>query len=262
MDLSKYPIDKLFYFAAGIIPGFVALWIFEMAHPGFISWFFSLPFLGYKTRLSAALLACFVVGNTITNFLTGFLGAVGAIIGQIKAKAPWQPSTAFEVAPWRDRIWRTALKNYLEADAPNDTFLMKAEVYEYRKKLIESYPNPGNAAQALADLNMEKLHTEIDDGKWREWYDHFHGLVVWKGGIQDFMFHVQVGLRFNLEAAGLCALVGAIFVPGVRHWWSLVPAAGWVLMLIAEAYTAVANALNQWATLRLQIEYLRHLKKA
>jgi len=83
-----------------------------------------------------------------------------------------------------------------------------------------------------------------------------------QGGIPDFIFHIRIGLRFNLEAAGLCVVVGAMFIPGVRHWWALAPAIAWVLILIAEAYTGLANAYNQWSTLPLQIEYLRQTKKA
>jgi hypothetical protein len=61
MDLSKYPLEKLLYFVAGVIPGFVALLMFQVAHPGSFNWFFSLGFLGYRTKVVLAVLAMFVV---------------------------------------------------------------------------------------------------------------------------------------------------------------------------------------------------------
>jgi hypothetical protein len=113
MDLSRYPIDKLFHLAAGVIPGFAALLIFQLAHPGAFAWFFSLGFLGYKTVLSLALLACFVVGNTITTFLSAFLGGLGGMLGQTKRRPPYRPPQTFETAPLRDPLWRTALRIFL-----------------------------------------------------------------------------------------------------------------------------------------------------
>src|ERR1019366_7110704 len=112
MDFSKYPLEKLFYFLAGVIPGFVALFIFQLAVPGSFGWFFNLGFLGYRTKLSLILLAAFVVGNTLTTFLSGFLRFIGgAYFGGIVALRPYRPPRSYVVAPWRDPKWRTVLKN-------------------------------------------------------------------------------------------------------------------------------------------------------
>src|ERR1700722_18902833 len=43
-DLTKYPIEKLLFFVAGIIPGMAALLIFDSAAPGSFAWFFALSF--------------------------------------------------------------------------------------------------------------------------------------------------------------------------------------------------------------------------
>ncbi len=95
MDLSKYPLEKLLYFVAGVIPGFVALLIFHVAAPGSFGWFFSLGFLGYRTKVALVVLTAFVVGNSMTRFLSGFLGAIGGAIG---GAVGYKPPQSLEIA--------------------------------------------------------------------------------------------------------------------------------------------------------------------
>ena len=54
---DKYPLEKFFYFLAGVIPGFVAILIYHLAVLGSFTWFFQLSFLGYTTKLSLTILA-------------------------------------------------------------------------------------------------------------------------------------------------------------------------------------------------------------
>jgi hypothetical protein len=70
MNLSRYPLERVFHLAAGVIPGFVVLLVFEAAHPGSFVWFFGLGFVGYRTKLATILLVAFVLGNTLTAFFT------------------------------------------------------------------------------------------------------------------------------------------------------------------------------------------------
>lgn len=86
MDLPKFPFEKIFYFAAGIIPGFVALLIYQLGVPGSFVWFFTLGFLGYRTKLSLILLAGFIIGNSMTTFLNSLLGAAGGAYGTWSAR--------------------------------------------------------------------------------------------------------------------------------------------------------------------------------
>lgn len=64
------------------------------------------------------------------------------------------------------------------------------------------------------------------------------------------------GLNFNMETAALYTLASVPFVPDLRHWWCIVPASVWVLVLAGEQYGTVGRFLNQWTTLTEQIEYL------
>ena len=131
MDLSKYPLEKLLYFVAGVIPGFVALLIFQLARPGSFNWFFSLGFLGYRTKVVLAVLAMFVVGNSMTRFLSGFFGAIGGAIGA----SGYKPPQSFEIAPWRDARWRTAVSRLLGPDAPRDAVFMTKWFYDFHLEL-------------------------------------------------------------------------------------------------------------------------------
>ncbi len=110
-------------------------------------------------------------------------------------------------------------------------------------------------SNALADLQKEKLASEINDGKWQMWYDHYHRIVLERYG-RDFTFYIRTGLSFNLETTGLYVLGSALFVPGVRHWWCLSLAAVWVFIGIAEVLYTVRRYPNKWSTLFEQIDYL------
>src|SRR6267378_7001196 len=255
MDLSKYPLEKLFFFVAGIIPGFVALLIFQLAAPGSLGWFFSLGFLGYKTKLSAILLAAFIVGNSLTTFLSSLLGGAGGFYGAILAQRPYQPPHTRPTAPWRDATWRVALRRRLGAQTPNDTTPLAEGIFNIRRETIQFMPDAERLA-ALANLNRERLGAEIDDANWAQWYDHYHRIVLTRRDKWDVQRYVMHGLRFNLETAALYTLVSVLFVPSLRHWWCILPASMWVAILVAEQWDGLRRFRDQWTTITEQIEYL------
>jgi hypothetical protein len=256
MDLTKYPLEKFFYFLAGVIPGFVALLIYHLAVPGSFSWFFTLGFLGYRTKLSLILLAAFVIGNTLTTFLGALLGAIGgAYGGAIRAKRPYVPPSSFQVAPWRDPRWRLLLKKRLGADAPNDTQFMTDEIFVLRREAINQLPS-AECPMALAALNLERTTNHIDDSNWARWYDHYHERMVSEETGQDLTAYVRGSLNFNFETTSLYVLVSAMFIPFLRQWWCLAPAFGWLLLFIAYEYRGFLRATDKWQTLTDQIKYL------
>jgi len=255
MDVSKFPLEKVFHFVAGIIPGFVALLIYELASPGSFGWFFTLGFLGYRTKLSLIVLVAFVVGNSMTTFLGSCLGMLGAVVGTIAAQQPYKQPPSYETAPWRDPKWRTVLKSYLGPQAPNDTQLLSEKVIEQLTKAIDLRPSVERRA-ALAKLNFEVIDTKIDDGHWADWYDHYHEVIVLGHDKKELDWYVRTGLNVNLEAAAVYVLLSALVVPRVRHWWILFPACLWILILLAESYYAAKQFTNKWSTLSAQIRYL------
>lgn len=256
MDLSKYPLEKLFGFAAGVIPGFIALLIFQLAAPGSFGWFFSLGFLGYKTKLTLIALTAFVVGNTMTSFLDSSLGALGGAVGAyIAGQRPYRSPESHEVGPWRDPKWRIALKNYLGAEAPNNTHLISGELLALEKKKIEVLAKVDQPV-ALAKLDLDKIESEIDDRNWEQWYTHYHRVVIFDYDERALDWWVRRGLNFNLEAAAIYTLVSAFIVPGLRRWWTILPACIWVFMLVAEQFASISEIMNKWSSLSRQIQYL------
>jgi hypothetical protein len=255
VDLSKYPLERIFYLLAGVIPGFTALLIFDLKAPGSFHWFFSLGFLGYKVKLALVVVAAFLVGITITNLLNGILGAIGGGIVGVKSTEPYQHASSYEVAPWRDGRWRIAVKKRLGANAPNDTSLLTENLLGMRRQAIDDFRPAEERPEAHAALKLEKLNTEIDDGKWAQWYDFYHQAVIERDQ-REFHSTVRRGLNFNLEATAIYVLVSAIFLPKLRHWWCVVPCVVWVLILVAEQRTDFNRYINKWSTVDAQIEYL------
>jgi hypothetical protein len=167
MDYSKYPLERLVYYVAGIIPGFIAILIYRLAVHASFGWFLSISFLGYRTKLSLFLVTSFVVGRTITSFIRGLLGAAGGVIGATRAMRPYNLPHSYTVAPWRDPRWRIALKNYLGANAPNDSHLLTQELIELKRQGINFLPE-GQRPEAIAKLDVEKINSEIDDSRWSQ----------------------------------------------------------------------------------------------
>jgi hypothetical protein len=254
MDFTKFPFEKLLYFIAGIIPGFVVLLIFHRTHPGLFGWFLVLGFLGYKTKLSLVLFVAFVVGYSLTTFLNRFLGAFAGAIGGVVALRPYKPPHTYDVAPWRDPRWRALLKKRLGAEAPKDSALLKEDVYKMKCELVNLQPEQERPF-ALRALNSEKFNSEMDDAAWAQWYEQYHWRIIVYPK-RDYVWHVANGLNFNLRATALIILVSTVAVPNVRHWWCVLPAFLWASLLAAEVYVDLKNAADKWSTLTAQINYL------
>jgi hypothetical protein len=255
MELSKYPLEKVFFFVAGIIPGLVALLIYHFAVPGSFEWFFSMGFLGYKTKLGIILLTAFVLGNSMTTFLNAILGAAGGVLGAIHAQQPFKPAHSYDIAPWRDQLWRSTLKKRLGEQSPADTLLLRDDLFNMKRESLNLLPEIERPA-ALSGLNIERLESEMNDGKWSQWYDHYHHIVLTSRERWDVQSHVFHGLNFNLETTALYALVSSALVPGLRHWWCILPASLWTLLLAAQQYNDVRRYRDKWSTLSAQIEYI------
>lgn len=254
MDASKYPLEKLAWLVCGIIPGLVALVIYQVHSPGHFTWFFSIGFLGYRAKLAVILSVALIVGHTIARTLNGILGAIGGAVGAGWATThPYKPTASEEIAPWRDTRWRTALKKHLGSGSPPDTAPMRQSIYDTTLKLIDMMPQEKQALERLK-LEQEKLQSESDDLKWSEWYIHYHKIVLTR---QDFASHIHAGLSFNLAAASVYVLICATFMPQLRHWWCLWPAVLWILIVAAENHNAFKKLTDEWSTLDDQIKYLR-----
>jgi hypothetical protein len=255
MDWSKYPLEKLVYFVAALIPGFAALLTFELAHPGSFNWFFALGFLGYRTKIALAVMVAFVIGYSMSSVFGALLGGIGGAIG---AGLKIRHLLDSPIAPWRDPLWRYALSLHLGAKTPEDTMIMLPEVYQWKLNLINEMPE-ANRLSETANLNMEKIRLEMNDRRWSQWYDHFAAVVRAKRNLEWFT-QVRHGIDFNLKTAAVYVLVSLIWVPALRHWWIFTPAILWTIILIIVEITTVAEYKNPWSTLNAQTTHLMETK--
>ena len=239
---------------AGIIPGLVALLIFEIVSPRSFVGFFNLGFLGYRTKLAIVLLIAFLIGNTMTTLLNMSTGEIGGAVGGALRRRSYTPPASEPIAPWRDPRWRTVLKKHLGGEAPADTNPIPQKIFEQTLALVEMMPETQRPAERYR-INREKLNAEVADLKWSEWYDHYSQIVL-KPDTRDLESHVRLGLNVNLEAAAIYILISSTYVPAVRHWWCILPACVWIVVGAGETYTVLNRFANKWSTLSDQIKYL------
>lgn len=229
-----------------LIPGFTVLFISEDS----VYRILSTDYIGYRTKITVLVLIAFVIGFTLTTFLQALLGGIGGAIGA----AAYKPPHTYTVAPWRDPRWRQLVKQKLGTNCPNDTRPISPPIFDLREKLIANLP-PERRQEETLKLNQEKLSCESDDLAWTNWYDHYHKIIVLPEET-DLSRQIHSGLRFSLEVAGLCYLIGTTARPAVRHWWFIVPASLWVALLIIESIESARKTLNKWSSLNEQIRYL------
>ena len=147
------------------------------------------------------------------------------------------------------------LRGRLGDQAPNDTTLLAEETFNLKRETVNYMPE-AKRPEAIANLNHERIQTQMDDLQWSQWYDHYHQRVLTDRNKWSIQAYVHHGLAFNLETASIYTLLSALFVPAVRHWWCILPALMWVVILLAQEYTALHKMRNPWATLTEQIVYL------
>jgi len=112
---------------------------------------------------------------------------------------------------------------------------------------------------ATTSLELERLINQSEDADWNRWYRYYHSLILFPSE-RDFLFEVQRGIHFNLQAAALYVLLSAWFVPAVRVWWCML-LSFWSFVLIVEEWSGSQNAANLWSTLDRQITYLSELAR-
>jgi hypothetical protein len=233
----------------------VALLIYDLAVPGSFAWFFELQGLGYRTKAAIVLVVAFIVGNTLSTFLNSVLVTIGAFCGSMIAARPFQQPSSLAVAPWRDARWRLALRRRLGERTPNDSALIPQALYDLRLQGIGLLPEADRPAATYA-LNRDRLQAEIDDSQWAAWYDQYHQKVLVSRDKWDVQSHVAHGLDFNLKTAAVYVLISAFFVQRLHHWWCLLPASVWTVLLILEQYGTFRRFLDPWTSISGQIDLL------
>lgn len=245
MDISKYPLERVFHLAAGVIPGAVALLIFGVSHPSAFDAFFGSVFLGYRTKLAIVLAVALVIGNTMTAFLQFLVRIVSRGVGTVLGTRLYRPARPDEAAPWRNETWRALLRRQIGVATPRDTQPMSQREYDVQLLVIQLRPESEREAARVA-LQNQRVDRISDDVEWQRWYERYQDIVLQQSD-DDFESYVRTGLRSNLQATALYILLSSAVVCQVRHWWWILPACVWVLLLIDEIYGLFRQLMNRWS---------------
>ncbi len=257
----KIPVERIVYFVAALIPGGVALLIYQSASGTGLQWLFDVGFLGYKTKLGLLIFIAFVIGHTITNFVREVLDDLLPILAELVGRMPWPSKASFqyENGPWRSVEWRNAIKGRLGSSAPDDLKFITQQMMAQELNLATSLP-PEQQGLELLRISREQTASILNDMEWSALYSHYHVLAVQLRGQANYdevTTFIRDGFTYNFVAAALYVLASALVAPSVRHWWFLLPAAAWIfaflLFLVARIRRHVAD---QWSTLPDQISYL------
>jgi hypothetical protein len=250
MELPKYPLERLSFFVAGAIPGFVALAIYHLAVPSSFHRFFALVFLGYRMKLAVIFLVSLIIGHTLEELLSRTAGFIGGVLAFLKSEKDGgkPPSYMLDVAPWRDPRWRKLVKKELGDIAPSDT----RPRGKARIDLLVKNTAADQQGVERAKLNIEETDAYLVDMEWERWYDQYQQAVL-QPKTRPFEWYVHVGFNTSLQTTAFYVLVASIFVPALRHWWLYVICSIWVVIVVLEGHAAVKNAENKWSTLSDQI---------
>jgi hypothetical protein len=258
MDLSKYLLEKILHYVAGVIPGIIALVLFECVAPGALRGIFNNGFLGYRTTVALTLLLAFIIGNTLSTCLSiiliVFVSVMAAITVAIRERQSYKDRHAYDPAPWRDPKWRALAKKHLGDRAPNDTLLEPRKAFDFRRRLQEILPEKARTV-SIPEMDAQRNNLEQDDQNWAYWYQHHHDLVIQEED-RSFESYVRKGLVFNFETAAVFLIVCSFCVPSVRHWWVLVPASAWIVYMLLEMFGEYAKRINNWSMFAEQIKFL------
>lgn len=271
-DQFKIPIERTVYFIAALIPGGVAILIYQSAaatsfqlYPGatgtLIHQLFAIDFLGYKTKLGLLVLAAFAIGHTLTNLVRGLLDDLVPMLGELIGRIPWPTKASFEHedGPWRSIEWRNAIKTRLGNSAPKDLRFVTLEMMNQQHVLAERLPEEQRAEEWLRILR-ERADSILNDMEWSSLYSQYHRRVVElheQAKYDEVTIFIRDGLTYNFFATALYVLASAAVVPAVRHWWCILPSLAWIFSLMLLIAAGVRRAFaNKWFTLNDQISYL------
>jgi hypothetical protein len=257
MDIAKYPLEKLWQFVAGVIPGATALIIFERSSVGRFHWFLASDAIGYRTKVAVVVGVCFVLGNSLTEVANRLLAAIGGAIGGVIGSRTYKPSFEYETGPWRDPKWRAAVKRQLGDAAPPDVPLVPEITADWVKSADELMASMQN--RPPTDFAQQRIVAVNADMEWKNWYEHYHQLVL-EPDDRDFVLHVRNGFNMNMEIASMYLLASMLFVPAARQWWCVVISLGWLAISGLEVAAGFMRYINKFSTLDRQILYLNRIE--
>lgn len=269
IDFGKLPVEKVFHFAANLLPGFTVLQIYDLLNPGTIRWYFATSYLGYRTKLALFLCVCFVIGYTIIAiFGTVMVALAGGLGGLWAAFRGNRDPYKDEIAPWRNSEWRAAYKVRYGSASPPDTTLvpksmaaaicMESDLLETStddQPALDDLPVLIDKFQKQCERLTEVVNGVVNDRVWRMNYDRLHSRILFERK-REVIEEVIEGLQSNLTVSGCIVLSCSFIVPALKQWWLIIPALGWVSVTSLVTSAKIFRVFDPWTTLSEQIEFL------
>ncbi len=217
LDLSSVTYSSVLEIIAPIVPGGILAVGTLVLNPSLAARVLSTPFLGYRSRLVAAIFVSYTAGLLLnllvsyTSYLVGYL--VGSLFG---SKLFPDPPT-----PWKNLPWRQLARRFLGSDlAPATDELYFKDLHEQESKKADAIQDPQERARKQKFVEDYFRPKSIADGDWFWWYQvlgkYFALSQRWAAPWQYFLS--------MLNTASWAVIL--LMVSNNRHHWF-----AWVLCL-------------------------------
>ncbi len=230
LDFSRVTYSNVLEIIAPIVPGGILAVGTLVLNPPLAARLLSSPFLGYRSRLAAAILISYAAGlllNLLVNYTSYSLGyLIGTFWG---SKLFPNPPT-----PWRNLLWRKMARKFLGPDlAPTTDDLYFKELHEQRLNEANAIQDAEQRAAQLKFVSDFFLPKSVAETEWAWWYQvldkYFTMPQLWAAPWQYFLSMVHtaswavillmISTHHNQWFAWLLCVTG-VFFGNVSSWFS------------------------------------------
>lgn len=218
LDFSQVTYSGVLEIVAPVVPGGILAIGTLVLNPSLAAVLLSSPYLGYRSRLVAAVFISYVAG-LVLHLLVGYSSyLVGYMIGWLfGSKLIPDPPT-----PWKNLMWRRMARIFLGPNlAPSTDDLYFKNLHEQESKKADAIEDPAARANQKKFVEEFFLPKSIADGDWYSWYQvlskYFAKPSGWAAPSQYFLSMVH---------AASWAVILLMALTHRHHWFA------WVLCLI------------------------------
>jgi hypothetical protein len=166
LDFSRVTYSNVLEIIAPIVPGGILGVGTLVLNPSLAARLLSNPYLGYRSRLAAAIFVSYAAGlllNLLVNYTSYLLGyMVGFLWG---SKLFPNPAT-----PWRNILWRKVARRFLGPDlAPTTDDLYFKELHEQKLKEAGAIQDAQQSAIQVQLAQEYFLSRSMADNDWYWW---------------------------------------------------------------------------------------------
>jgi hypothetical protein len=229
LDFSQVTYSGVLEIVAPVVPGSILAIGTLVLNPSLAASLLSSPYLGYRSRLVAAVFISYVAGLLLHLLVTYSSYFFGYMIGHLfGTRIVPNPPT-----PWRNLMWRKVARIFLGPDlAPSTDELYFKNFHEQELKkaeLIQDLTARANQAKSAEEYFLPK---SVAEGDWFGWYQVFSKYFAtsqWSAPSQYFlsMLHtaswavilLMVLNNHHQWLAWIFCLIGLFFGNGIA-WFS------------------------------------------